>query len=167
MVLLFNHVSMDRVNRWYQWWRMNFWIRVRNRSGIILPEPILANNVSHLIRGGYFPLPLQRPGSFVCLVIEQTSSVVLPSIRFEFLSQLYWSPHSISWSGCVNGACLEAGNVFIQGYQVIAGSTSASNSHPSIHYGHLNLHYLPLPCKGLEDITLTYLHKWLHLHTES
>ncbi|CAI9784232.1 unnamed protein product [Fraxinus pennsylvanica] len=107
---------------------------VRNRSGIILPEPVLANNFSHLIQGSYFPLPVQVPSTFVW--------TQAPSILYMPVS--------------VNGACVEAGNVGIQGYQVAAGSTNASSSHPSIPQGHPNLHYLPLPMQGIGGYNINF-----------
>lgn len=107
---------------------------VRSRSGITLPEPVLANNVSHLIQGSYFPLPVQVPGTFV------------------------WtqSPSILYMPGSVNGACVEAGNAGNQGYQVTADSANASSSHPSIPQGHPNLHYLPLPMQGIGGYNINF-----------
>ncbi|KAL2496390.1 RING/U-box superfamily protein [Forsythia ovata] len=107
----------------------------RNRSGIILPESILANNSSHLIQGSYFTLPVQAPGTFVW--------TQAPSIPYMLAR--------------VHGACVEAGNVGIQGYQVTPASRSASSSsHPSIPQGHPNLHYLPLPMQGIRGYNINF-----------
>ncbi|KAL2500443.1 RING/U-box superfamily protein [Forsythia ovata] len=60
-------------------------------------------------------------------------------------------------SARVHGACVEAGNVGIQGYQVTPGSRSASSSsHPSIPQGHPNLHYLPLPMQGIKGYNINF-----------
>ncbi|CAA2989432.1 probable E3 ubiquitin- ligase HIP1 [Olea europaea subsp. europaea] len=106
----------------------------RNRSNMILPEFVMVNNGSHLIRGSYFPLPVQVPGTFVW-----TQAPSIPNMHAS-----------------VDGACVEALSVSIQDYQVTTGSRNASSSHPSIPHGLPNLRNLSLPMQGIGGYNINF-----------
>lgn len=115
--------------------------RGRNISGGIGVDSVLPHNTNRMVHGNHVGQPFQTAGT--------------PWLNQHFtsnggdMSPLSWNnPPSLPYlHGNINGGCMEAANMGIQGYQVTA---SNRNSMPYLHppsmpQGHPNLHHPPLP----------------------
>uniref|UniRef100_A0A5B7AFC5 RING-type E3 ubiquitin transferase n=1 Tax=Davidia involucrata TaxID=16924 RepID=A0A5B7AFC5_DAVIN len=121
-------------------------IASRNRPGVTGLDSVLAHNPNHLIQGNYVGQPFQMAST--------------PWLDQQFSSN-GGDGGSFSWNQApaltylhgsnVNGGCIEAGNIGVQGYQETANNGNSRNflHLPPIHQGHHNLHHPPPPMQGV------------------
>ncbi|KAI3457406.1 hypothetical protein Pfo_014069 [Paulownia fortunei] len=124
---------------------------VRNRARMIGPESVLAHNTSHVIQGNYVAPPVQLPNN--------------PRLDMNFgsnngdIGTFAWtqSPNLPYVHASVNGACVEAGNIGVQGYQVTSINRSAAGFlHPSIAQAHSNPHHPTPPMQGVRGYNINH-----------
>ncbi|KAL0301213.1 UNVERIFIED_CONTAM: putative E3 ubiquitin-protein ligase ZFP1 [Sesamum radiatum] len=113
---------------------------VRNRPGMIGPESIVAHNATHLIQGTYVAPPVQLPGN-------PWLDMHLGANNGE-IGHFAW-PHAPLPYMHANGACAEAGNISLNGYQVSGSNRSSSGFLHPHHQSHPNPHQPPPPMQGV------------------
>ncbi|XP_073297433.1 probable E3 ubiquitin-protein ligase ZFP1 [Primulina huaijiensis] len=123
---------------------------VRNRPGLIRPDSALAHNTGHLLRN-YVASPVQIHGN--------------PWLDMQFgannsdIGTFPWTqtPDSPYVRAGVNGACVDTGNIGIQGYQV-AGSNIISNGflNPPIPQGHPNPYHPTPPLQAVRGYNVNF-----------
>ncbi|KAL0406762.1 UNVERIFIED_CONTAM: putative E3 ubiquitin-protein ligase ZFP1 [Sesamum latifolium] len=113
---------------------------VRNRPGMIGPESIVAHNATHLIQGTYVAPPVQLPGN-------PWLDMHLGANNGE-IGHFAW-PHAPLPYMHANGACAEAGNISLNGYQVTVSNRSSSGFLHPHHQSHPNPHQPPAPMQGV------------------
>ncbi|KAL6347510.1 hypothetical protein AAG906_026032 [Vitis piasezkii] len=114
---------------------------VRNRSGAVGLDSVLAHNHSHLVQGNYIGHPFQPSGN--PWVDQQSGNHgsgggTLAWNHGPALPYLHGSN--------ISGGPTEAGNVGIQGYHDTSSGRSSTNYlQPPVLHRHHNLHYPPPP----------------------
>ncbi|XP_051152136.1 probable E3 ubiquitin-protein ligase ZFP1 isoform X2 [Andrographis paniculata] len=108
------------------------WRGARNRDALIRSEPALSHIASTIIHGNYVSPPVHFPGN--------------PWLNMHFsatngdIGTFGWTAQPPNFSyvhGGVNGACVEAGNIGLQGYQSTAiNRTAAGFLHPPVARAH-------------------------------
>ncbi|RVW47109.1 hypothetical protein CK203_105498 [Vitis vinifera] len=126
---------------------------VRNRSGAVGPDSVLAHNHYHLVQGNHIGHPFQPSGN--PWVDQQSGN------NGSGGGTLAWN-HGLALpylhGSNISGGSREAGNVGIQGYHdTSSGRSSTDYLQPPVLHRHHNLHYPPPPpphlCKEQEDIS--------------
>ncbi|KAM7492563.1 hypothetical protein LguiA_035484 [Lonicera macranthoides] len=128
---------------------------VRNRSGgaVGIVESSLPHNPSLMIQGNHMGQPFhQMPGA--PWLNQQFSS------NGSDIGTLSWNqaPALPYIHGSINGGCLEAANMNIQGYQVTPSNRSNTTflRPPSIPQGHPNLHHPPPPMHAIRGHNIDF-----------
>ncbi|KAJ9705391.1 hypothetical protein PVL29_003443 [Vitis rotundifolia] len=114
---------------------------VRNRSGGVGLDSVLAHNHSHLVQGNYIGHPFQPSGN--PWVDQQSGN------NGSGGGTLAWN-HGLVLpylhGSNISGGSREAGNVGIQGYHDTSSGRSSTNYvQPPVLHQHHNLHYPPPP----------------------
>ncbi|KAJ9705423.1 hypothetical protein PVL29_003458 [Vitis rotundifolia] len=114
---------------------------VRNRSGGVGLDSVLAHNHSHLVQGNYIGHPFQPSGN--PWVDQQSGN---NGSGGETLAWNHGPALPYLHGSNISGGSREAGNVGIQGYHDTSSGRSSTNYlQPPVLQRHHNLHYPPPP----------------------
>lgn len=116
---------------------------VRNRSGVVGPDSVLAHNSNHLIQGNFVGQPFQLPSN--------------PWLGLDVNSVTWNQASSVPYlHGSMNGGSMEVGSMGLHGFQLTSNRSSTGFLHTPVPQGHPGIHHPLLPVQGVRGQNMNF-----------